>query len=90
MKTKRERATSAMLEELELRAVLLRVTARKFERDVSILTSLHQQLRDRQVGPYIRRALRTRIQGLSDTQIAEQQLLESQDYYLLRSKGKRR
>lgn len=90
MKTKRERATSAMLEELELRAVLLRVTARKFERDVSILASLHQQLRDRQVGPYIRRALRTRMQALSDTQIAEQQLLESQDYYRLRSKGKRR
>jgi hypothetical protein len=90
MKSKRELATSAMLEELELRAVLLRVTAKKFERDIAILNTLHQRLRDKQVGPYLRRALRTRMQALTDTQTAEQELLESQDYYLLRSKGKRR
>ena len=82
----RKDAIDELVEDLELRGLLLRVTCRKFARDVEILNRMQKRFAGKDLSPYIRRALRARFRAMSDAQIAEQEVLESQEYYL-RAKG---
>lgn len=77
-------AIDSMLEDLELKAVLLRLSARKFARDIEILSAHQRKHSGTNLSPYIRRLIRIRVAVHSDIRIAEQEVCESQEYYLLK------
>ena len=81
---KKAAAIDATLEDLELKAVLLRLSARKFARDIEILSAHQRKHASTNLSPHIRRLIRIRIAAHSDMRIAEQEVCESQEYYLLK------
>lgn len=89
MDTKERTATLALLDELEIRAVLMRVAARKFQRDVDLLNAMESTM-PLEAMPHLRRAIRLRLQALGDAKMGEQELLASQDFYRLHKRGKTR
>lgn len=89
MDTKKRTATLALLDELEIRAVLMRVAARKFQRDVDLLNALESKI-PLEAMPHLRRAIRLRLQALGDATMGEQEVLASQDFYRLHKRGKTR
>ena len=89
MDTKKRTATLALLDELEVRAVLMRVAARKFQRDVDLLNAMGSTM-PLEAMPHLRRAIRLRLQALGDAKMGEQELLASQDFYRLHKRGKTR
>lgn len=89
MNTKKTTATLALLDELEIRAVLMRVAARKFQRDVDLLNALESKM-PLEAMPHLRRAIRLRLQALGDATMGEQEMLASQDFYRLHKRGKTR
>lgn len=89
MDTKKRTATLALLDELEVRAVLMRVAARKFQRDVDLLSAMESTM-PLEAMPHLRRAIRLRLQALGDARMSEQELLASQDFYRLHKRGKTR
>ena len=89
MNTKKTTATLALLDELEVRAVLMRVAARKFQRDVDLLSAMESTM-PLEAMPHLRRAIRLRLQALGDARMGEQELLASQDFYRLHKRGKTR
>lgn len=89
MNTKKTTATLALLDELEVRAVLMRVAARKFQRDVDLLSAMESTM-PLEAMPHLRRAIRLRLQALGDARMSEQELLASQDFYRLHKRGKTR
>ena len=89
MDTKERTATLALLDELEIRAVLMRVAARKFQRDVDLLNAMESTM-PLEAMPHLRRAIRLRLQALGDARMSEQELLASQDFYRLHKRGKTR
>lgn len=89
MDTKKRTATLALLDELEVRAVLMRVAARKFQRDVDLLSAMESTM-PLEAMPHLRRAIRLRLQALGDARMGEQELLASQDFYRLHKRGKTR
>jgi hypothetical protein len=82
MNTKKKTASLAMLDELEVRAVYLRVMARKYRRDIDILGALEPKI-PLEALPHLRRAIRLRLQALGDAKMGEQDTLASQDFYQL-------
>jgi hypothetical protein len=80
MNIKRQTAILAILDELEIRAVYLRVGARKYQRDVDILGALMPKI-PLEALPHLRRAIRQRLQSLGDAMMGEQEVLASQDFY---------
>jgi hypothetical protein len=89
MDTKKRTATLALLDELEIRAVLMRVAARKFRRDVDLLSAMESKM-PLEAMPHLRRAIRLRLQALGDAKMGEQEVLASQDFYRLHKRGKTR
>jgi len=79
-------ASLAMLDELEVRAVYLRVMARKYRRDIDILGALEPKI-PLEALPHLRRAIRLRLQALGDAKMGEQDTLASQDFYQLHKRG---
>lgn len=86
MNTKKKTASLAMLDELEVRAVYLRVMARKYRRDIDILGALEPKI-PLEALPHLRRAIRLRLQALGDAKMGEQDTLASQDFYQLHKRG---
>lgn len=85
-KLRRHASTLAMLDELEVRAVYLRVMARKYRRDIDILGALEPKI-PLEALPHLRRAIRLRMEALGDAERAEQDTLASQDFYQLHKRG---
>jgi len=79
-------ASLAMLDELEVRAVYLRVMAQKYRRDIDILGALEPKI-PLEALPHLRRAIRLRLQALGDAKMGEQDTLASQDFYQLHKRG---
>jgi hypothetical protein len=79
-------ASLAMLDELEVRAVYLRVKAQKYRRDIDILGALEPKI-PLEALPHLRRAIRLRLQALGDAKMGEQDTLASQDFYQLHKRG---
>lgn len=74
MDTKRQAAALALLDELEVRAVYLRVSARICQRDVALLCS-------------IEREIRLCLQALGDAKAGEQATRASREFHPLRAGG---
>jgi hypothetical protein len=89
MDTKKKTATLALLDELEVRAVLLRVAARKYRRDIDLLIAMESKI-PIEAMPHLRRAIRLRLQALGDAKMGEQEVLASQDFYKLHKRGNAR
>jgi hypothetical protein len=89
MNTKKKMATLALLDELEVRAVLLRVAARKYRRDIDLLIAMESKIPVEAMS-HLRRAIRLRLQALGDAKMGEQEVLASQDFYKLHKRGNAR
>jgi hypothetical protein len=89
MNTKKKTATLALLDELEVRAVLLRVAARKYRRDIDLLIAMESKIPVEAMS-HLRRAIRLRLQALGDAKMGEQEVLASQDFYKLHKRGNAR
>jgi hypothetical protein len=89
MDTKKKTATLALLDELEVRAVLLRVAARKYRRDIDLLIAMESKIPVEAMS-HLRRAIRLRLQALGDAKMGEQEVLASQDFYKLHKRGNAR
>jgi len=89
MNTKKKTATLALLDELEVRAVLLRVAARKYRRDIDLLIAMESKMPVEAMS-HLRRAIRLRLQALGDAKMGEQEVLASQDFYKLHKRGNAR
>jgi hypothetical protein len=89
MNTKKKTATLALLDELEVRAVLLRVAARKYRRDIDLLIAMESKIPVEAMS-HLRRAIRLRSQALGDAKMGEQEVLASQDFYKLHKRGNAR
>jgi hypothetical protein len=87
MATQRNKAVAKLVEELEVKAARMRLTAKKFDRDLVILEALLAKKAGKALSPYIRKHINQRLQARTDAQNAVQELMQSQEFYLLRQKA---
>lgn len=90
MTNRRNRAIAELFDALEIKAVFLRVTGKKLRRDIELLHAISKGILPTDVMPHLRRAIRLRLQALSDTEMGEQEVLASQDFYKLHKRGNAR
>lgn len=87
MATPHEKAVARLLEELELKAVQMRLAVKKFDRDLAILETFLASKSGSALSPHIRRRINQRLQARTDAQIAVHELMQSQEFYLLQRRA---
>jgi len=87
MTNQRKKAVARLLEELEIKKARMSLTAKKFDRDLVILEAFLARNAGTALSPHIRMHISRRLQARTDAQNAVQELMQSQEFYLLGQKA---